>query len=262
MLISSAQNSKIKLVKRLRRKRGRQQTGRFVIDCERDLRRARRQAYDIDFMLHDGGLAAQSDYPGVDAHELPPALFKRLSYRENPERLIAVMRAKPTKGLPQWRRTSVDAAIVLVNPAVPGNIGALMRSADAAGFDAVILVDMALDLYNPNIIRSSTGACFGDNIYQMNGDEALAALKSEGFQLVAADAAGGRTVYDIDFRPKTAIALGAEDRGLPPAWLEAADEVARVPMKGDLSDSLNVSVCGALFMYEIRRPSLAPSQKG
>ncbi len=251
--ITSAQNSKIKLVNRLRRKRGRQREGRFVIDYQRDLGRALAAGYEIDFLLYCPDWAADACFSSVEAHEVPPSLLARVSYRENADGFIAVMRAKGQKGPAELAREAIRQALVLVQPAVPGNIGALLRTADAAAIDAVILVDCALDLYNPNIIRNSAGACFLDTVYHLSGAETRAFLADNGFQLVAADAAGARTLYDIDFGAKTAIALGAEDRGLPPDWLEAADEVARIPMHGNVSDSLNVSVCGALFMYEMLR---------
>ena len=253
MQITSAHNSKVKLVKRLRSKRGRQQEGRFVIDYERDLRRALQQGYDIDFVLSPAENPAASAYAACEWHCLTAALFKRVSYRENPDGIIAVMRGKPAKGALDLRAAAISQAIVLVALTVPGNIGAIMRTADAAGLDAVILVDMALDLYNPNIIRSSTGACFLDNIYQLSEKETLSFLKQEGFQIVAADSAGERALYDINFGPQAAIILGSEDRGLSPAWINSADQVVRIPMTGVVCDSLNVSVSGAVFVYELYR---------
>ena len=262
MHITSAQNSKIKLVKRLRSKRGRQNEARFVIDYERDLQRALRQGYKIDFLLYCPELSPAPGDPTVEAHQVTRPMLKRVSYRENPEGVIAVVHSQPAKSQSQLAAAQPGNAIALVGLAVPGNIGALLRSADAAGIDAVILVDMALDLYNPNIIRSSTGACFRDNIYILSEDEALAFLKREGFQLVAADVAAERTFYEVDFGPKSAIALGREDEGLPPKWIDRADRVARIPMKGAVCDSLNVSVSGALFMYEMVRQNYTVNQKG
>ena len=253
MLITSAQNSKIKLVNRLRSKRGRGSEARFVIDYERDLRRALRLGYEIDFILVCQEPPAGASFDGIEWRPVAPALFNRVSYRENPDGFIAVMRGKSPKRLAQLETDAIERAIVLVDLAVPGNIGALLRTADAAGIDAVILVDSALDLYNPNIIRSSTGACFRDNIYQLSSGEALAFFEADGFQIVAADAAGGRALYEVEFGPKTAIALGREDRGLPLEWRQRADHIARIPMCGAVCDSLNVSVSGALFMYELLR---------
>ena len=253
MQITSAQNSKIKLVNRLRSKRGRQNEARFLIDYERDLQRALQQGYEIDFIIYCPEMAVAPSVNGIDAHQVTPALLKRISYRENPDGIIAVMYSRPAKDLAQLRETDIQHALVLVNLQVPGNIGALLRTADAAAMDAVILVDTALDLYNPNVIRSSTGACFLDNIYLLSNDEALSFLKSGGFQIIAADVAGAGALYDVDLRPKTAIVLGTEDRGLEPCWINDADQVVRIPMRGLVSDSLNVSVSGAIFMYELYR---------
>ena len=167
MPITSAQNSKIKLVNRLRSKRGRQSEARFVIDYERDLQRALRQGYDIDFILYCPELTPAPVKFAAETHSVTPTVFKRASYRENPDCMIAVMRSKPAKGIVQLQGADIDIAIVLVGLNVPGNVGALLRTADAAGIDAVMLVDTALDIYNPNIIRSSTGACFRGNVYQV-----------------------------------------------------------------------------------------------
>ena len=144
-------------------------------------------------------------------------------------------------------------ALVLVDLRVPGNIGALLRSADAAAIDAVMLVDTALDLYNPNIIRSSTGACFLDNIFHLSSGEAMTWLRQNGFHIVSADVHGTSTLFDVDFQRPTAIVLGSEDNGISANWIDRADSLVRIPMDGRLTDSLNVSVSGAILMYELYR---------
>ena len=253
MPITSAQNSKIKLVNRLRTKRGREAEARFVIDYERDLRRALRLGYQIDYLLYCPELTSLADYSDYEAHELSPRLLARASYRQNPDGIIAVMHSREAKGLEALYATPIEKALILVNLRVPGNIGALMRSADASALDAVILVDSALDLYNPNIIRSSTGACFRENIFQTKCDDVIVWLRKGGFQSVTADVEGNCSIYDIDFRGKSAIVLGAEDQGLDSGWINVADLRARIPMAGRVTDSLNVSVSGAIFMYELYR---------
>ncbi len=254
--ISSAQNSKVKLVKRLRGKRGREAEKRFVIDYSRDLQRALRQGYQIDFILRCPSLSDYSAAGDTDLYDISPQLLKRLSYRENPDGIIALLHSKSAKGRPEFEATAARQVLALVDLRVPGNIGALLRSAEATAVDAVILVDCALDLYNANIIRSSTGACFADTIFQLSGAEALACLKGGGFQIVAAAVDGAQTVFEVDFQRRSAILLGAEDKGLGRAWLENADLRARIPMAGQLSDSLNVSVSGAIFLYERYRQGL------
>ena len=252
MRITSANSSRLKLVKRLRGKRGREAESRFVIDYARDLRRALDLGYQADFLLYSAEMGADISAIDCETHGITPQLLKRFSYRENPDGVLAVMRSQPPRGRAQLAEADINTALAMVDLRVPGNIGALMRSADASGMDAIMLVDCALDLYNPNIIRSSTGACFLDNVYQLSSAEAMAWLRSAGLSIVAADVAGER-LYDSDFAPKTAIALGAEDSGLNAFWLENAHRRARIPMAGRVADSLNVSVSGAIMMFELQR---------
>ncbi len=254
--ITSLGNSKVKLIHRLRNKRGRQSESRFVVEYPRDIQRALLQGYELDFLLACPALAgsqARDFAAGRDAIEVSPQILKRLSYRENPSGLLAVMKTKRTKTLRDLKKSKLDTAILLVDPRKPGNIGALLRSGDAAGIDAMILVDCALDIYNPNIIRNSAGACFGQNIYQLNSEEAIACFKERGFQLIAADGRGESSLFCLDLRPKTAIVLGTEAAGLGANWLQICDRRVRIPMVGSLADSLNLSVCGAIFMYELLR---------
>ncbi len=252
-LITSAQNSKIKLLNRLRTKRGRQEEARFVIDHQRDLQRARQQGYEIDFLLYSPQQVDSAALPPGQAFALAPKLLERVSYRQNPDGLVAVMHSKPPQGPDALQRHAIASALVLIDLRVPGNIGALLRSADAADMDAIMLVDSALDVYNPNIIRSSTGACFRNRIFHLNAEQLLAWLNAAKPQVIAGDVAGEKRLYDIEFRQPTAILLGAEDQGLGQRWLDVADIRASIPMAGRVCDSLNVSVSGAIFMYEFFR---------
>src|SRR5262249_28719107 len=143
--------------------------------------------------------------------------------------------------------------LALVDLRKPGNIGALLRTADAAGFGTILLVDSALDIYNPNIIRSSTGACFLENIYCVSTEQALQYLRSGGYRLIAGHLEGTRSLYDVDFREKSALILGTEDTGLSAVWRDHCDDLVKIPVVGEVTDSLNVSVAGAVFMYEALR---------
>lgn len=254
--ITSPQNSKIKLVNRLRSKRGRMQEGLFVIDYERDLGRALAQGYVIEFVMYCSKVADESALNLVhnaEIFEISEQLLKKVSYRENSTGLVTVLQSKPEKGFADLQQATVNNAIGLVDLLKPGNIGALLRTADATAFDAILLVDTSLDLYNPNIIRSSTGACFLDNIYQVSTQQALAYFQSHNIQIVSAYVTGDQTLYNVDFRQKTAIILGTEDKGLDQTWIENSDRLVNIPMDGQISDSLNVSVSGAIFMYEALR---------
>ena len=254
--ITSLQNSKVKLVHRLRNKRGREQERRFVVEYQRDFQRALIQGYELDFLLFCPELLESQalDINSADnAIKVTPQILKRLSYRENPSGFLAVLKAKPAKVLRDLELASLDSAIILVDPRKPGNIGALLRTGDAAGIGATVLVDCALDLYNPNIIRNSAGACFLDNIYQLSSADAIDYFKDRSFLLIAADDRGETNIFDLDLRQKTAIVLGTEDAGLSAIWLDNCDQRVRIPMAGALTDSLNLSVSGAIFMYEILR---------
>ncbi len=253
MRITSPQNSKVKLVNRLRSKRGRETEKRFLIDHQRDLRRALGQGYCIDFLLYCPDLVSPDDLPDSEVHELSADLLKRVSYRENPSGIVAVLHSGENRGSAELEAAEVNTAIVMVDLRVPGNIGALLRSADATALDAIILVDTSLDLYNPNIIRSSTGACFLDNIFLLSSEQAISYFKRGGFQIVSADPQGKKSIFEVDLCRKTAIVLGTEDSGLSPVWSENADSLVRIPMASRVTDSLNVSVTGAVFMYELYR---------
>lgn len=254
--ITSLQNNKVKLVNRLRTKRGRETENLFVIDYDRDLERALEQGYTIEFVMVCPAIADDSilDFVGqADIYEVTEQVLNKVSYRENSAGFVAVMQSKPIKHLQALQQSGAKHLIGLVDLRKPGNIGALLRTADATDIDAILLVDTSLDLYNPNIIRSSTGACFLDNIYQLDSQSAITYCKQHNIQLVSAYVTGNETLYDVDFRQATAIMLGTEDKGLSETWVQNCDRLVNIPMTGRISDSLNVSVSGAIFMYEALR---------
>lgn len=259
--ITSFQNTKLKLIKKLRDKKGREEEGLFVIDSARDLERAIACGYQARFWLYcpqkmtpEDVLLAQQ-LPSSKGYEVTPDILAKAAYRDNPSGLLAVLDSPPTQSLIAWGQSAHvgDCVLVLVGLTKPGNIGALLRTADAGGIAAIWLIDSALDLYNPNIIRSSTGACFLGNIYTGTSAQALQQLEALHYQIVAAHPDAEKTIYDVAFAPTSAIVLGTEDTGLPQTWLDACHIALKIPMRGRLSDSLNVSVSGAIFMYEVLR---------
>jgi TrmH family RNA methyltransferase len=260
--ITSAQNSKIKQIKKLRDRRGRERDNLFVIDDGRDLARALDCDFTVRYALYCPALADETDntlldqIPADRVYEVAASLMQKASYRQNPGGLLAVMEQKRSldaDALRETLRKSDSPILALVDLRKPGNIGALLRTADASGFGIVCLVDTALDLYNPNIIRSSTGACFLDNVYTLSTEDALAIFREHGYALVAAAVDGENELFETDLRGKVAIALGTEDQGLDPTWQHHADLRVKIPMVGVLSDSLNVSVSVAIFMFEVLR---------
>jgi len=263
--IRSFQNSKIKLANKLVNKRQREKEGLFLIDYARDLERALACAYQVEFAFYCESLATDEDtalLSQIDENVIFAVgadLMDKASYRQNPGGLVAIMRQKPALTVDDAGKRTSSHILALVNLRKPGNIGALLRTADAAGIDMICLIDTALDIYNPNIIRASTGTVFLDNIYQMNTDEAFEFFNENGITIVAAHLDGKKSLYDLDFTiGRTAIALGTEDTGLDDLWAIRCDVLVKIPMVGQVSDSLNVSVSGAIFMYEAHRQRLTP----
>lgn len=259
--ITSFQNTKVKLIKKLRDKKGREEEGLFVIDGTRDLTRALAQGYQARFWIYCPDKITSEEQtllktlPKEHSYEVTLNILEKVAYRDNPSGVLAVLESRPPLRLTAWSQSAAmgQHVLVLVGLSKPGNIGALLRTADAAGFGAVWLVDCSLDLYNPNLIRASTGACFLGNIYTATSTEAIRQLQSTNYQIIAAHPDADKSLFNISITNTSAIVLGAEDIGLPSEWLDACQIALKIPMQGRLSDSLNVSVSGAIFMYEALR---------
>ena len=163
------------------------------------------------------------------AIDIPPALYDKVAYRGGTEGIIAEM---------EWQERSLDslqlgpAPLIAVLESVekPGNLGAVLRSADAAGADAVIICDPLTDLYNPNLIRASIGAVFSTQVVTASSEETIVWLKSKGIGILTAQLQDSQWYYDTDMRGGTAIVMGTEATGLSPEWRQAADAHIKIPM--------------------------------
>lgn len=260
--ITSPQNDKIKLTSKLSEKRQREKTGLFRVDDTRDLRRALAGGYEIEFALFCPQLATAEDealiheYDNALIYEVDLDLMQKASYRQNPGGLVAVLHQQD---LPMLATTNLGVSHILgmVQLTKPGNIGALLRTADAAGFRTIFLIDTPLDIYNPNIIRSSTGTCFLNNLYSLTTQEAIAFFRQNTIKMLAAHLAGSMSLFDYDFtQQRTVVLVGAEDTGLDESWVATCDALVKIPMQGQIVDSLNVSVSGAIIMYEALRQQM------
>jgi TrmH family RNA methyltransferase len=255
--LSSLQNPKLKLAQSLQDKKARLREGLFVVDYARDLQRALLQGYGLAYALYCPTLATPEERDLLESldnvYEVSPEAMAKAAYRQNPTGLLVVLHSKPAPALAGLRQDPADYLLVLVGLEKPGNIGALLRSADATGFSAILLVDTALDLFNPNIIRASTGAVFLDNVYAANTVEALSLLHDLAYQRVAGHLSGDVSLFQARFQARTALVLGTEDVGLDATWTQACQQLVKIPMQGVLTDSFNVSVSGALFMFEALR---------
>ena len=182
---------------------------------------------------------------------LTKELYEKVAYRGSTEGIIAEMRVR-TLGLEDLQLKDNPLIMVLEGVEKPGNLGAVLRSADAAGADAVIICDPLTDLWNPNLIRASIGAVFTVPAVACTSEEAIAFLKARGIRILTAQLQDSSVYYDADMTCGTAIVMGTESTGLTPVWRKAADAHILIPMLGRL-DSLNVSVSAAILLYEAVR---------
>ncbi len=183
--------------------------------------------------------------------EVSKEVYSKISYREGTEGVIAEVRV-PERKLEGLVLPEHPLVMVLERVEKPGNLGAVLRSADAAGADAVLVCDPLTDLWNPNLIRASVGAVFTVPCVACSSQEAIAWLKAQGIRILTAQLQDSSLYYDCDMTVGTALVMGTEATGLTDQWRQAADAHIRIPMLGSL-DSLNVSVSAAILLFEAVR---------
>ena len=263
--ITSAQNPKIKELLALQEKsKERRKKGLFVVEGRRELQHCIEAEFephtlfvcrdilsDKDFDKILGAIEENfcgSTYPII---EISQQLYDKVAYRGGTEGIIAEMHCKELslEGLKVKKNPLV---VVLESVEKPGNLGAVLRSADASGVDAVIVCDPLTDMYNPNLIRSSIGAIFTVPVATASSEDTIAWLKSNGIKIYTAQLQDSEWYYDTDMKGGTAIVMGTEATGLTNIWRKAADAHIKIPMLGRL-DSLNVSVSAAILMFEAVR---------
>lgn len=250
-LISSLQNQKIKdLVTLETKSRERRMRGIFAVEGRREVERALTCGFQaIEIYCTDGsGIPQNTECPVYGVTE---KVYAKIAYREGTEGVIAVMKEKKT--VPEdLSLTAGSLVLVLESVEKPGNLGAVLRSADAAGVDAVFICDPLTDLYNPNLIRASLGAIFSVPTVCCTSQEAFSVIKSAGLRILTAQLQDSELYYDTDMTCGTALVFGTEDKGLTDFWRERSDAKIRIPMAG-LMDSLNVSVSAAILCFEAVR---------
>lgn len=256
MEISSPQNPKIKHFIALQQKSlERRKSGLFVVEGLRELSHCIHAGYRIHSLFVCPSILADKPLPplpeDIRAYEVTPEVYARMAYREGTEGLMAVVEAKQ-HSLQDLHLPEKPLVIVLERVEKPGNLGAILRSADAAKADAVIVCDPLTDLYNPNLVRSSIGAVFTVPSVVCTSEECIAFLKQRSIRILTAQLQDSRLYYDTDMRSATAIVMGTEATGLTQQWRTAADAHIRIPMLGRL-DSLNVSVSAAILLFEAVR---------
>ena len=263
MEITSAQNPKIKHLLLLQQKsQQRRRDGLFVVEGVRELQHCIESGYEIESLfvceemipLGTMGLFGTQRI-GFEPFTIPRLLYERVAYRGSTEGVIAIVKErKMTLSNLKSQISNLKSPLVMVLEGVekPGNLGAVLRSADAAKADAVIVCDPLTDLYNPNLIRASIGAVFTVPTVACSSEECIAFLKEQGICILTAQLQDSHLYYDTDMRRPVALVMGTESTGLTQQWRDAADAHIRIPMLGRL-DSLNVSVSAAILLFEAVR---------
>lgn len=247
-LLTSPQNPKIKDLLNLETKsRERRARGLFVVEGRREYERAQAAGWQTEtlFVREGEPEAERADFL------VSGRIYEKIACRGGTEGIVAVMRVQERR-LADLPLSSSPLVLVLERVEKPGNLGAVLRSADAAGVDAVLVCDPLTDLYNPNLIRASLGALFSVPTVACSSQEAYDWLSAHGIAILTAQLQDSKLYYDTDMVRPTAIVFGAEDTGLSPFWRERADAHIRIPMAGAM-DSLNVSVSAAILAYEAVR---------
>lgn len=194
---------------------------------------------------------AEALNPRLGVVQIPAFLYEKVAYRGSTEGIIAEVHSVP-RSLEDLRLGERPLVMVLESVEKPGNLGAVLRSADAAGADAVVVCDPLTDIWNPNLIRSSVGAVFSVPVAVCTSADAIAFLKKRGIRILTAQLQDSEWYYDTDMTGATALVMGTESTGLTQAWRDSADAHIKIPMLGRL-DSLNVSVSAAVLLYEAVR---------
>lgn len=252
--VTSAQNPKIKQLLALQAKSSlRRESGLFVVEGRRELEHCLAAGLRPRTIFRCPEILPREelDVPDVQVIEVPAALYEKIAYRGGTEGIIAEVECRELK-LDDLRLKENPLIMVLESVEKPGNLGAVLRSADAAGADAVLVCDPLTDLFNPNLIRASIGAIFTVPVVACSSQEAIGWLKSHHISIFTAQLQDSLPYYDTPLAGPSALVMGTESTGLSWEWRRAADRHIRIPMLGRL-DSLNVSVSASILLFEAVR---------
>ena len=263
--ITSPSNPRLKHVVRLRTCAEREASGEMIVEGYRECRRALDRGYrpHAIFFCREMWLKNENEQKlvddcsrlGADLFPCSRICFGKIAYKERPDGLLMT---GPHVSIPLKSLKLPENALVIVTEAIekPGNLGTILRSADAAKAAAVIVCDRTTDIHNPNVVRASTGTLFSVPVVEAESGEALAWLKARGFRILAATPHAEKLHFETDLTGNVAIALGAEQYGLTAKWMDGADLRVRIPMLG-LADSLNVSAAATILVFEAVRQRIS-----
>ncbi len=259
--ISSLQNPVIKRLFQLQEKsRSRKKEGVFIVEGNREIGLAVKGNFEILEMYYCDELYEGEDLQQViqkmktspEIIQLSTEVYNKIAYRGSTEGLVAVVRSKDLSLENLMLKDKNLLILVAEAPEKPGNIGALLRTADAANVDAVLIANPKTDMFNPNIIRSSVGCVFTNNIATGTTSEIIEFLKQKKVFIYAAALQASKNYHEIDYTPSSAIVVGTEAVGLSREWLENSTKNIIIPMQGEI-DSMNLSVAAGILIFEARR---------
>lgn len=254
MIIESLQNEKIKNLNRLiTDNRFRKKSGIFVVEGKQENERALQFGFEaVEFYICEPMFGSQ--FPKGKTNLISEKIYQKLAYRETTEGIIGIYKAKEFN-LKEYRPKENASIIVVESVEKPGNLGAILRSCEAFGIDALIVTDSKVDFYNPNVLRSSVGCFFGMNIFSATNEETSTFLQKNNFKIYTTFMdENAENIHKKDFKENSALFFGTEHSGLSDFWLNKGENIL-IPMAGTI-DSLNLSNAVAIACYEILRQKL------
>lgn len=259
--ITSPHNPLIKQIVLLQEKsRERRKTGLFFIEGLREIQLALKGGYQLKTLLFCPEIISEKELtkleeatnPETEFIEITSEIYVKLAYRSSTEGVLAIANVKDLSLLNYKPQTTNSLILIAEAPEKPGNIGALLRTADAANIDAVIIANPKTDMYNPNIIRSSVGCLFTNNVVTGTTSEIISFLKENNINIYCAALQASVPYHTCDFKESTAIVVGTEATGLSEEWIANSTENIIIPMQGEI-DSMNVSVAAGILIFEAKR---------
>jgi len=253
MDITSLQNPRVKHIVKLREdKKTRKEGGSMLVEGYDEIQLALSAGHEPQTLLFSPELVSrQLEYSSAESVTVSRAVFEKMSYRDNPDGWLAVFPI-PHMTLGDLKLSDVPLVIVAESVEKPGNLGAILRTADAAHVDALLVCDPRVDVWNPNVVRASRGAVFSVPVVECDNASALEWLKGREMRVLAATPSADEIYSDLDMTQPIAIAVGTEAEGLSSFWMSNANVKVKIPMMGNVN-SLNVSVSTALIVYEVVR---------
>lgn len=255
--ITSIQNPYIKFLVQLQEKaKARKQSGAFLIEGKREIELAIKGNYEIQTILFLPELISEKQINSLtnkqlNTIEISKEIYQKLAYRDTTEGVLAVAKIK-SLSLSDLQLPENPLILVLESIEKPGNIGAMFRTADAANIDAVLLANPKSDLYNPNIVRSSVGCLFTNQIATGTTEEIITFLKDKKINFYSATLQNSNEYHKVDYTAPTALVVGTEATGLTQPWRDESTQNIIIPMQGEI-DSMNVSVAAAILLFEAKR---------